>query len=968
MNKHFYKITINNKGKISSHEVNEDSFVIGRGQEAHITCDHDLLSRKHLKIYFEKNNIMIEELGSTNGTWLNDKKIEKGKAYNYQVTDNLVLGGQNGLILYVTHELIELPNPEINFSQNVSASKPSLSNPDKTQNFNLNQILEEKTPQKVKNIAQKSKGKILAKVNLKEEIIENDFEEIPELKVANGISTISSSHSRSIKNNNNETSVTIPTLKKKPSHLKAVKESESTTSLDNKVKQFISSESLKLKENSLKKAEQIKKHALAEENQIIKNAHLREKEIIEKAKSKEEIIIEEALIKEKRIIESAKQIEKDILDTARAIEKEILDNVQAKEKEILEKANIEVESKKRDLEEFLKRSHEKISFEEKELAELKSKHDRLVNDFDEKHSALKETENKYNQKLKLLAEEVDSLKERVKNETQNLEELKGYHQTLKRSSELKIEELAAEERKMRAKIETEFYEAQGKTAKMFAEAEKAVALKETLQPEIQELKKEKTSIEKEISKLETACKKTQSESDKLEQFHNNLKEEIEKSNQVLVSVKKEVESKLESLKFESETIENEKKLLLNEKLNAQKDAENIILEAKEQSKKIIDDANQKNLLEFNKIKKALNDLEAKSKQFELESISHRDELISNAKIEIEKEKEQNKDQIEKLNHQKANIQDEIKWIEENAKKKANDLIAEANSKAESIINEAKKESNTLQNQAKETIITATNQTKQDLQKKKEQFVIDLSKMKESMMNDVNNQHQKNVREVQTMKDQLQSEREKLRLENEHISKLKIELEASIRRSDNLMNENYIQAEAKIQDMISKAQKRAKDIDADASRNKEKYLAEMYELKRTEENKIEEMKKNVENYAEKKHHEMAESYALIAQDYLTLELVKSMNSTVNEKLIKKLGDVFKKIVYEAVQGEIERKNVNLKSLFPRRKFNMKAISKNIAVAIFLGGFCYSVIYYPQLYAPVLHEIKILIKNSGIELPF
>ncbi len=982
MSKNRFKITIKNKGKLTSHEVVDESCIIGRGQNAQISLEHDLLSRHHLKIFIDKSQIYVEELGSTNGSWNNNKKLEKGKPVAYQSEDHLVIGGQHGAIVYISAEPLaevkertKIANVESDTSVTsvTKISAHTKSNPDKTQNFKLNELLEETPPQEIKKVASKTKNKVLAMTNMKSipesefnTGVAEDFEEIPELKIANGTSTVIS-HSGKSERKNRTQDETPPTFKKK-SHLKEVKTEEPNSSLDNKVKQFITTESLKLKENSLKKAEQIKKHAIAEENQIIKNAHLKEKDILEKAKATEKAILEEAHKREKEIIENAKTIEKDILDTARAIEKEILDNVQAKEKEIIERANSEIDSKKKDLEEIVKRSHEKISLEEKELAELRSKHDRLVSDFDEKLTNLKDSEYKQNQKLKLLTEEVDGLKERVKNETQNLEELKGYHQTLKRSSELKIEELAAEERKMKAKIETEFYEAQGKTAKMFAEAEKAVALKETLQPEIQELKKEKTAIEKEISKLESNCKKVQSEAEKLEQALANQKIEVEKASQSLVQITKEIESKTEGLKAESETIEKEKKLLAEQKIASQKEAEDIVNESREQAKKILEEASLKNVIELKKIKAALADLEVKTKQSESESIRLREELIAKAKLEIEKEKEESLEQLGKVTKQKLNIQDEIKWIEENAKKKANEILAEATSKAESIVEEAKRESNTMQNQARETIITATNQTKQDLQKKKEQFVVDLSKMKENMMKDVNAEHQKNLQEIQTIKNQLNLDKEKLKIDNEHIAKLRLNLESSIKRSDSLLNENYVQADIKIQDMISKAQKRAKDIDAEAQRNKERYLLEMAELKRSEENKIDEMKKNVENYAEKKHHELAETYALIAQDYLTLELVKSMNSTVNEKLIKKLGDVFKKIVYEAVQGEIERKNVNLKSLFPRRKINFKALFKNVAVALFLGAFAYSLIFYPHLYKPVLQEIKILAKDSGIELPF
>jgi len=47
--------------------------VVGRGDE--INIDNDFVSRKHAAFSADKSNVYIEDLGSTNGTLLNGKKV-----------------------------------------------------------------------------------------------------------------------------------------------------------------------------------------------------------------------------------------------------------------------------------------------------------------------------------------------------------------------------------------------------------------------------------------------------------------------------------------------------------------------------------------------------------------------------------------------------------------------------------------------------------------------------------------------------------------------------------------------------------------------------------------------------------------------------------------------------------------------------------------------------------------------------
>lgn len=63
------------KGK--SHLISGDSCVIGRANDANIVVNDNRISRHHIKLNVKRDEIELEDLGSTNGTYVNGKKITK---------------------------------------------------------------------------------------------------------------------------------------------------------------------------------------------------------------------------------------------------------------------------------------------------------------------------------------------------------------------------------------------------------------------------------------------------------------------------------------------------------------------------------------------------------------------------------------------------------------------------------------------------------------------------------------------------------------------------------------------------------------------------------------------------------------------------------------------------------------------------------------------------------------------------
>ncbi|GAA0177616.1 FHA domain-containing protein [Clostridium sediminicola] len=67
-----------------------DNLTIGRGDKNTLILYDQYVSKKHAKIYFEKNEYVIKDLGSTNGVIINDEVIE-GEMY-LEIGDIIQIG------------------------------------------------------------------------------------------------------------------------------------------------------------------------------------------------------------------------------------------------------------------------------------------------------------------------------------------------------------------------------------------------------------------------------------------------------------------------------------------------------------------------------------------------------------------------------------------------------------------------------------------------------------------------------------------------------------------------------------------------------------------------------------------------------------------------------------------------------------------------------------------------------------
>ena len=77
-------------GFIKKFPLRKSRITIGRGEENDLWLNDEFLSRKHLQIQVKDNHIVVNDLNSTNGTFINQAKIDRAEV---QIDDSFRLGG-----------------------------------------------------------------------------------------------------------------------------------------------------------------------------------------------------------------------------------------------------------------------------------------------------------------------------------------------------------------------------------------------------------------------------------------------------------------------------------------------------------------------------------------------------------------------------------------------------------------------------------------------------------------------------------------------------------------------------------------------------------------------------------------------------------------------------------------------------------------------------------------------------------
>jgi membrane-bound lytic murein transglycosylase D len=97
----------------------EKTFTIGRSEECSIRIDEGVVSRVHIEVIFDGEKWWISDKHSSNGTFLNGKKIDN---IELKTTTTLELGSDGPILLFSFEEKPEVPETKVESSGNPSVT------------------------------------------------------------------------------------------------------------------------------------------------------------------------------------------------------------------------------------------------------------------------------------------------------------------------------------------------------------------------------------------------------------------------------------------------------------------------------------------------------------------------------------------------------------------------------------------------------------------------------------------------------------------------------------------------------------------------------------------------------------------------------------------------------------------------------------------------------------------------------
>ncbi len=870
-----FRVIIASKGKTKSIDIDKDTCVLGRASNCDITIDDELISRQHLRISLIGKEIFIEELGSSNGSWLNGERLVLKKKTLYSFGSFLNLGGANGISLSIE---------DLSSIQQAPVAKAS-SEPEKTLVYNLAQ---------------------------------SEF-----LKVANGSVSVSSpspaSSSPAPKKARPEKIMKLveqdtladlePTVQIKHSNTSTHKIADSKKSFEDQVKMLVNIESENLRASSLKEAALIRQKAIDEKNEIVAHAQTNAKKLIDDAKK-----------------EGAK---------------------------IVKNAELSIVS-----------INEQIKMKEEASAKTLQELNSTISQNEEKIKLLKHEEGTHLQRIKALKEDFSTIKERIKNESALIEDLKQQVATHRKNSELKLEEYALEERRVKAKIETEIIEARSQVARILAEAEKSQIQKEMLEPEIHQLKSDKDRLEREINEFQISYRRFEYDIERITTEHDEAQAKTHQAVLDLQTITQELtEQKHKHAQIEENISIKENEI--NEKIrDIHIVTDKMIEEARLQSQAIVKEANTNAELINKKRAEAIKELETHKVKFHADLSKEKEEKFKALDEEVEATRAKLKIDLDKLEHKKSNVINEIKWLEDNAKKKCDMLLEKTRIDIEAGHKMAMLENDKIKLKATEEINLQRKNADSENQKLKQATMQDIQilrseaqehclKMKQKMQNSINEAQV----EIQQEKNLIAA----LTRENEIILKRHRE---ALEKTESLMDENYLQAEQKIKAMLESARLNAAELERSSREQNAMELAKMTEYKRIELNKIEDAKAEIDGYNIISLQNTAASIAETIEDFLGREMMKSKNFMIDEKIINKTSKKVNQMVTDLLLGRYETPNIVIPAQpIPKQKRKVK----KIFIFAALGLIIYAIAHFnPELVKLTIETTKDVLKTQKITI--
>ncbi|MFT6630231.1 MAG: pSer/pThr/pTyr-binding forkhead associated (FHA) protein [Bacteriovoracaceae bacterium] len=764
-------IYIHNDNGTSEEEISSEGFYIGRSDRAEVTVKNDLLSRKHIKVKNQLGILSIQDLDTTNGTFLNGKKLEAHEWYEIHKEDEVKIGNGN-IVLNICledDESDEEKNQEESFHDEDATSVVDLNEYNRTKELNSSHFSSGKTA--AESMSKGSNGLVgnLERTNVSYR------------------PTTSFNGNASLKQDektNLDDVVFSPVVE---GNLKDIL-NKVDQSRDTEFSEIELLEIKKIEIESQVKALKIKEESEYEAKRIIEKSLAESQRILDKSNS-------EAIEMVKNASEEASSLKEDAIRQA----DDIYDDAKDEASEIIEKAQEKLEGINKDISDSLI-----------ERDSLREKVENLLN----KVSDSLEQKNNYEMQS-------DGLKAKIVEEEKRIDELVAEREETTKKVQKEIKTIEDQ----LSQLYHERDEATGKLDQQNREFFSLKGQKEIIETEIHDLKNKEINLNQAIEKNEQRVDKFYKdkeilieETKNLEERVNELSRDITGKDQNIVSLEKLIIEKEDYLKNIEQKAQN---YYLSEKNKYDKEVAKLrsdgdrefkekVFQNEQTAKEILDSAQNK----AEKLEQEASELFRIAEEKEKEVIK----LEENSIIDLEKQnKKVNEELLKKLHD--ANV--EAKKIRNNALSEYEEVLVSAKEKADSIEKSSAEKSEAIIEKAKADAKEIYLASKDELGKAQEKAteVINYANDKSAQI------HQEGLKELETHKARLLNENEQVRHENDELTKEKErvfaeieDIKSSIETQKQQFKENMSlkreevlqQAKSEAEQIIAKANKELSD--------------------------------------------------------------------------------------------------------------------------------------------------------------
>lgn len=653
--------------------IEKPSFIIGRSLSSDIPIQHDLISREHLKVMLEGEDIFIEDLGSTNGSWYNGNRINPKKLYPCLNETQVVLGNISGPFIVVSC---------IFKSEVMQEVEAEIVTENEEEDFEEITLIRKNLLIETSNLENNI-------VNLRSEALSNQIiHETVLPKVANGY------HESVVVNTSG------PHLLEKTQNIKIQTDLPANSLVEPdlllQMKNLLDFEAQKAELESKKEAEEIKNAARKKAEEIIAQAieeaseirlnivneaseihskALAEIERLKLANIKEmDLLSAEAHKKSVELVQIASRDDQDIRLNAKNFSEEIISKAREKSEKLLKETEYIAQLK---IEECKKIEEEN----EKNIQRLSE----VYQDLKGKIENLKELEKVSQENYEHLSKSIEKEEERISIERLSLDNIRSELAIAKKEHEQQQADFKYEERSVKAQLETEMLEQKLQVARILAEAQQAQILKDTLAPEILSLKNEKDRVERLLKAVVWDHEEKTQRIEQLGKEEEIALSELNNTKELQKEILKEVEKQKDNIKLAQEKIAFEEREVA-EKI---KKAQSFSLETEERIKQeLLIFTNQKLEMEVElqkEKKKQLKTIEEETQEFRnhhIEEMAQLKKQKSEMEAELLSEKKKQLKLIEEETQELRNIQ--IKEITQLKNQKAKIELEAEKSEIESI--------------------------------------------------------------------------------------------------------------------------------------------------------------------------------------------------------------------------------------------------------------------------------------------